>query len=93
MKKFRFKADVVVEANTEEEALIRIGDRIATVARHLSNGRSLSANEPFFTLTETDSEVEAENINHDPIRAPALAPGETGIPGRIEVQVHRSQDK
>ena len=66
--KYRFSANVVVEATSEEDALNKIGGRISAITRHLGNGETLSAAEPFFTLAD-DAKGEPVDLNADPIAA------------------------
>jgi hypothetical protein len=73
--KFRFTADVVVEASSEEDALNRIGARVSAITRHLGNGEKLAASEPFFKLVAT-TDGDAYDMAADPIVAAARAKAE-----------------
>ncbi len=70
--KFRFNANIVVEASSEEDALAKIGARIGAIQRHLGNGEKLARTDPFFTLTETDR-GDPVDLTADPIVAKRLA--------------------
>jgi len=51
--KYQFKASIIVEANTEEEALQQIAGHVARTARHVSEEKNSVANtDTFFTLEE-----------------------------------------
>lgn len=66
--KYRFSANVVIEATSEEDALAKISGRISAIGRHLGNGEALAASEPFFTLA-SDAKGEAVDLTADPIVA------------------------
>lgn len=66
--KFKFEGSLVVEASNEEDALNKIGGRISVISRHVGNGEKLADNAPFFTLTQTNEDADAEALV-DPIVA------------------------
>lgn len=63
---FKFKASVVIEASSVEDALNKLGSRISAISRHVSNGEKLEANEPFFELTQVAGPA-TEGALSDPI--------------------------
>lgn len=74
MAKFKFSvATLVVEATSEEDALIKIRDRIGVIARHVGNGEPLAKNKPFFVMGKAAESEDASDLTADPIRDPIRA--------------------
>lgn len=71
--KFNFKADVTFEADSVEDALSKIGARVASVRRHVSDGTKLQDNKAFFTITPAADTAETIDILHDPVRSAQIA--------------------
>ena len=81
--KWKFEGALVVEASNEEDALNKIGGRMSVISRHLGNGEKLADNAPFFTLTQTDEDADAEALV-DPIVAARRAAEEAAAEAAAE---------
>ncbi len=77
MSKFRFKGEVVVEADSEEDALRQVAQNISTAARHLGDGESINNTGAFFTLAG-DARGEPVDVRVDPL-APAPEPSSAEV--------------
>lgn len=69
---FTLPAPVVVEANSQEDALSQVLARMSSVKRYLGDGRPLADTAPFFGLAEGDDDAEVTDLT-DPIRVAAVA--------------------
>lgn len=58
---------LVLEARSIEEALQHVGNHIAVVARHHSEGHTLEECEALFSVDKADDKADAVDLRHDAI--------------------------
>lgn len=68
MAKYKIAMSIVVEAGSQEDVCSALSGRFATIARHLGNGETLEANDPFFTIAEV-TKGDPVDLKSDPVRA------------------------